>query len=163
MIRTIALVALLILLIGCVEVQYVPEKEEKIEKTVVAEEQPESEVTYTLINEISGLLYLDPQESVFITLVDTKTDALKKERFEVQKGVLLAHKVEYAFASENNIEFYIVPSYEDFQESNAYYEDCTTLVGECYIPFSAGMVIKNRDDSRAKVQRNIGIYEPSLE
>jgi hypothetical protein len=171
----VCLVTFLLVFAGCSEKQGKiidkPKQEVKTEPVKetapIVEEEKEPEIEYNLYNEIEGLSYMDANEHVFINLIDTKTDELKIDDYTLDDGTQMAHMINYKISSDNELEIYIVENaeeYEKFRKGQAFekYEDCTGTEGECFVSFYSGMIIVNKEDNRAKIERSIKIYEPEL-
>ena len=158
-------------LIGCVSVKIdeieksEDAKTEEVEDIIEEVEEP-PRISYKLYNEIEGLMFIKPLEKSYINLVDTKVDEKKAKDYMTDDGVMMAHRIEYDITSNKEIEIYIVPSYDQFEliqqgdDSFKYYDECSGLKSECYVSFYSGMVIINKENSSAKIERNIKIFEP---
>jgi hypothetical protein len=58
----------------------------------------------------------------------------------------------------------VLPEYAEFNkmklgEPFSLYDECTALAGECNVSYYAGIVVLNKDTARAKVERDITVYE----
>jgi len=163
---------LLIFLAGCVVVQRevtlpqtqvpLPEKQPDIIETT-----PVPEISYTLFSEIQGLFYLKPNETLFLGLVDTKTNPLEREKFKVADGVYAAHKVWYNMTTNYNVQIVVVPNYAEYekltkgQPYKSY--DCSGLVSECEIGFDAGMVFINKENKQVQLSRHTQVMQPVIQ
>jgi hypothetical protein len=170
----IGLILCVFLIVSCMKVE-VPEEEEKVteqpeEEKVTYESKLKKDVEYKLSEDLSkdAMSFMSGGEMVFINLVDTKVDSeVKSQEYETEEGFEVAHMLKFEITSnkDEGVDVYVVPSYEEYEkfrkgENFKQYSSCRGATNECYVSFTAGMIIVNKADVTAKVERSIQVYSP---